>query len=55
MDVLFEEAVEHIYNIYIMCHEMDFAMSGVMVFNRLKISRIFVLSIWQVAISWNVS
>lgn len=28
MDVLFEEAVEHIY--YIMCHEMDFAMSGVM-------------------------
>ena len=30
MDVLFEEAVEHIYNIYIMCHEMDFAMSGVM-------------------------
>ena len=30
MDVLFEEAVEHIYNIYIMCLKMDFAMSGVM-------------------------
>ena len=54
MDVLFEEAVEHIYNIYIMCLGMDFAMSGVMGI-RLKISRIFVLSIWQVAISWNVS